>query len=45
MTGSAPHPIPREAAHKIAQTFVAVGAAAEIMALAVDRCAEPDDVS
>jgi len=57
VTGSAPHPIAREAAHKIAQTFVAVllddanaqryggdgpdlGAAAEIMALAVDRCAD-----
>jgi len=45
VTGSAPHPMPREAALKIAQTFVAVGAAAEIVALAVDRCAEPDDVS
>jgi AcrR family transcriptional regulator len=56
VVGSAPRPIPRETAHKIAQTFVAVmlddanaqryggegpdlPAAAEIMALAVDRCA------
>jgi AcrR family transcriptional regulator len=56
VVSSAPRPITREAAHKIAQTFVAVllddanarryggdgpdlGTAAEIMALAVDRCA------
>jgi AcrR family transcriptional regulator len=58
VVGSAARPIPRETAHKIAQTFVAVllddanaqryggegpdlRAAAEIMALAVDRCATP----
>jgi AcrR family transcriptional regulator len=58
VVGSAGRPIPRETAHKIAQTYVAVllddantaryggegpdlVAAAEIMALAVERCGEP----